>query len=123
MDRGAPQLAYFEAEASQYDLRSESLPWKGIRATEYRAIRSLLGIVEGVSILELGCGSGFYAQKLHTLGAKVTGVDFSDAMLRELRKKGIEGIQSDVLSLRLGRQFSVVLAAGLLEFIDDTGAF
>ena len=39
------------------------------------------GMVDGLKVIDAGCGTGYLANKLHQLGAKVIGVDFSIRML------------------------------------------
>lgn len=39
------------------------------------------GMVDGLKVINAGCGTGYLANKLHQLGAKVIGVDFSIRML------------------------------------------
>jgi SAM-dependent methyltransferase len=40
-----------------------------------------LGDVDGLAVLDAGCGTGYLAAKLRDRGARVTGIDFSDRML------------------------------------------
>ena len=115
--------AYFDAKASEYDELSRSGVWGLVRLCEERALMSLLGPVKGAEVLDLGCGSGFYAERMRARGAKVFGVDSSARMIEELSRKGIEGRRADVCALQLGREFHSVLAAGLIEFMEDERAF
>ena len=47
----------------------------------------LLGDVTGLTVLDLGCGTGRHALRLAAQGASVTAVDFSRAMLDRAQKK------------------------------------
>ena len=47
----------------------------------------LLGDVRGLSILDVGCGTGRHAIRLARAGAVVHGVDFSAGMLQQARSK------------------------------------
>jgi ubiquinone/menaquinone biosynthesis C-methylase UbiE len=47
----------------------------------------LLGDVQGLSVLDVGCGTGRHALRLAAQGARVTGVDFSAGMLGKARQK------------------------------------
>lgn len=42
----------------------------------------LLGDIKGKEILDLGCGEGYNTRILARMGAKVTGIDFSEEMIR-----------------------------------------
>ena len=56
-------------------------------ALEEPVVREALGDVRGVSVLDLGCGTGRHALWLAAAGASVTAVDFSEGMLAEARRK------------------------------------
>jgi len=110
---------YFDERAPHYDRLSSKGLWRKVRSLESRVLFRLLGPLIGVDVLDLGCGSGFYSERMKKKGARVFGVDSSPAMIRELLKKGIEGKCAQVPGLRLGRKFRVIVAAGLVEFLDD----
>ena len=69
----------------------------------------------GGPILELACGTGRVSLPLAKAGFAVTGVDISDSMLGEARKKAaaedvaIEWLKGDVRSFNLGRKFPLVI--------------
>jgi len=50
-------------------------------------VEELLGEVAGLEVADIGCGTGRYAARLAARGARVTGLDFSDAMLERARQK------------------------------------
>jgi ubiquinone/menaquinone biosynthesis C-methylase UbiE len=39
------------------------------------------GDVNGLTVLDAGCGTGYLSKKLHDQGARVTGIDFSERMI------------------------------------------
>ena len=47
----------------------------------------LLNDVHGLSVLDVGCGTGRHAIRLALRGARVTAIDFSAGMLRKARQK------------------------------------
>lgn len=83
---------------------------------------TLIGEIAGQSILELGCGEGFYTRKFKQKGAaKVLGIDLSEKMI-ELAKQqeareplGVEYLIRDVLELGQIGEFDVVTATFLLN--------
>lgn len=66
------------------------------------AFMRALGDVTGKNILDVGCGDGYYSRLIATKGAKVAGVDFSEAFIDGAQKEeeraplGITYIQADV---------------------------
>jgi malonyl-CoA O-methyltransferase len=54
---------------------------------EEQHIGTLTGEVNGLAVADIGCGTGRHALRLATAGARVTAVDFSEAMLRRARAK------------------------------------
>ena len=50
-------------------------------------VTRVLGNVAGLSIVDVGCGTGRHAVRLAQIGAKVTGIDFSTGMLARARSK------------------------------------
>jgi 2-polyprenyl-3-methyl-5-hydroxy-6-metoxy-1,4-benzoquinol methylase len=110
---------YFDAKAPHYDRLSSRGLWSRVRFLESRALFRLLGPLIELDALDLGCGSGFYTERMRKKGARVFGVDSSPAMIRELTKKHIEGKCAGIPDLDLGRKFRVILAAGVVEFLAD----
>jgi ubiquinone/menaquinone biosynthesis C-methylase UbiE len=60
-------------------------------ALEEPVVREALGDVAGLSVLDLGCGTGRHSVWLASRGAAVTGIDFSEGMLEEARRKAGAG--------------------------------
>ena len=93
---------------------------------EEEAIFQLSGDLGGKCLLDLGCGDGTYSIAAFQRGARVTGVDISDAMLDSARPRAVacgasvEWRQASAESLPydLGT-FDIVLAVTILCFIRD----
>lgn len=58
-----------------------------LQALEQPEVQAEIGDVRGLNVLDVGCGTGRHALWLAAAGAFVTGVDFSEGMLAEARRK------------------------------------
>ncbi len=82
---------------------------------EERAVRALLPDVRGLTALDLGCGSGRYAQLLSQGGAaRVIGVDQSAEMLDRARAVGRLLVCADARALPLADASIDVVVSGLM---------
>ena len=82
-----------------------------------RGLLDSIGPVEGLLILDLGCGKGRFARSLRDLGARVVGVDLSAAMLAEAG--GVDRLRATArrLPLRTGG-FDAVIAVEIWEHLE-----
>jgi ubiquinone/menaquinone biosynthesis C-methylase UbiE len=87
------------------------------------AVLGLLGDPRGARVLDVGCGTGHFAQPLAG-GNGVIGLDLSAGMLRFARAKGIVPVLASgaELPFRNGR-FDVVLATSVIQLVPDGPAF
>lgn len=56
-------------------------------ALEEPQVIAMLGDVRGLSVVDVGCGTGRHAIRLAAEGAKVTALDFSEGMMERARSK------------------------------------
>jgi SAM-dependent methyltransferase len=111
---------YFQQKASDYSQKQSSWFWQILRCREEISVLDMIGDVVGNDVLELGSGSGYYAQKLIKLGAKnVVAVDQCDEMISNIDMDGITPIVGLAESICLDQRFDLILAVGLLEFVTD----
>lgn len=98
-------------------------------ALEYPVVRAAAGDVRGLSVLDLGCGTGRHTFWLAEAGASVTAVDFSEGMLAKARQRqgaeAIRFIQHDLhLPLPLADgSFDLVVSGLVLEHLKELGTF
>lgn len=114
----------YDAIAQQYDVTFKSLSYR--IPIEQWSILEALGGVDGLSVLELACGTGHYSRVLRHRGAsRVVAVDLSPEMvavgrsIEEESPLGIDYRVHDVATLDLGEQFDRVLAVYLLHYAPD----
>lgn len=105
-------------DSSDYDL------WAEIYDSVYSYVHEDIpfyveeAIRAGGSILELGCGTGRVAMPIAEAGLDVTGIDFSEAMLKVAQHKvlnlesssgSVNLVQADMIDFSLDRKFSLVI--------------
>lgn len=98
-----------------------------------RAAVEALRLRPDSEVLEIGCGTGLnfrhIVDQLNPAKGRLTGLDFSQDMLRHAKKRverrgwqNVELVQADATSLDLGRQFDGVFFGYSLTMIPDFAA-
>lgn len=93
---------------------------------EERLILDLLGPIDGLDVLDLGCGDGDLASQLAHLGARVTGLDADPRMLTAARRRAdIESVELDLVRGDIAAlpfpdaSFDRIVAVTVLCFVRD----
>lgn len=85
----------------------------------------------GVSVLDVGCGSGIFSVMLAKEGARaVTGVDFSRAMIELAVKRAVAAgqtskctfVRGDFLLLEFAERFDCSIAIGVFDYVAEPRA-
>ena len=94
---------------------------------EVPAMLGLIGDVKGKTVLDTGCGPGFYSILLAKRHAKVTGIDISEEMIRLAKKnaqlasadcKFFVGDMQDLFMLE-SNMFDLVTSSIVVGYVDD----
>ena len=115
--------AYFDGVAGRWDEMRQQLFGDGVRRAAVRAA----GVAPGMTVADVGVGTGFLAEAALDAGARVIGIDISDAMLAQAAQKfsgrAFEARRGDTgqLPLRDG-EVEAVLANMVLHHAPDPGA-
>ena len=86
--------------------------------------------LEGLSLLDIGCGGGLLCEPMARLGAAVTGIDAAERNIATARRHAEgQGLAIDYRETTAealaaeGRQFDIVLALEIIEHVADIGLF
>lgn len=100
-----------------------------LQAFEEPVVRQAVGEVAGLTVVDLGCGTGRHTAWLASAGAQVTAVDFSPGMLAEAKAK-VDGHEVTLVEHDLHQSlpfadatFDVAVSGLVLEHLVDLRAF
>ncbi|MTI69449.1 MAG: methyltransferase domain-containing protein [Firmicutes bacterium] len=119
-------MAYFDKEAKEYDNWYNTIKGDFVDKVETKLALSMFNIKKGMTVLDIGCGTGNFSIKLAKMGCKVIGIDVSEDMLKKAKKKALdEGLniefkKMDVYNLDFNEKFDAVFSMAAFEFIKDT---
>jgi malonyl-CoA O-methyltransferase len=89
------------------------VPHNRLMEIEQATVLSLLPEVRGLTALDAGCGSGRYLRELHLRGARVLGLDLSDAMLVRASAEGRPLLRASLFALPIDATSIDVIVCGL----------
>ena len=110
---------YFDSRASSYSDDSSRGIWRYIRLRELTSVKEGLKNRKFDSILELGCGSGYYTRELCLLSDNVEVIDLSIAMLNSLKMPNVLKTHADFINYEPNGKFKLIFCAGALEYVED----
>lgn len=78
----------------------------------------------GEHILDLGCGTGDLTHQLLLMGCEITGIDSSEQMIEEAKKKhtGIKFVCADACHFKMDETYDAVFSNAVLHWIKDQDA-
>ena len=129
MENKILDAAGFDAWQAQYEAdvaaceAAEDYPFAGYTQLQQQMF-DIVHAREGVSALDLGCGTGKLAAKLLEGGHPVTAVDFSENMLAAARKNApdarfLQAELKEVPQKLEGEQFDCIVAAYSMHHLPD----
>lgn len=105
-----------------YDAWYDSARGRWIGAIEYRLLADLLGASAGESLLDVGCGTGWFSRRFAHAGLRVTGVDTNEEWLAWAAVRGdrqVRYLGADALKLPFpDHSFDRVASITALCFVD-----
>ena len=115
--------ASYEGIAGNYAQRVDSSPMNAYY--ERPAMRSLLPPLEGARVLDVGCGSGWYAEQLVEAGARVTSFDLNEELVALTRARVggraavLRANLAEPLSFAADGAFDLAVAPLVLHYLRD----
>jgi 2-polyprenyl-3-methyl-5-hydroxy-6-metoxy-1,4-benzoquinol methylase len=112
-------LGYYSRIANGYHRRVARGPLFALRQRERNIVLQLARLLPGLSLADVGCGSGYYALEAKRRGLQVCAIDALPEMLAQLDGQVDEVLLGDLESLTGSRVFDRVICAGVLDFVAD----
>lgn len=125
MNKNAPEHtgASYEGKAKEYARNADQSPWNV--HYERPAVVSLLPLLAGKKVLDVGCGSGWYAEYLLNQGAEVTAFDLNaefvemTAQRAKYKAEVHQGDLSKPLDFAQDGEFDLVLCPLVMHYLKD----
>jgi 2-polyprenyl-3-methyl-5-hydroxy-6-metoxy-1,4-benzoquinol methylase len=112
-------LSYYSRIADGYHRHVARGPLQVLRQRERATVLELARLLPGLSLADVGCGSGYYALEAKRRGLRVCAIDAVPEMLAQLDGHVDEVRLLDVEALSAWRAFDRVICAGVLDFVAD----
>lgn len=109
---------HYDRVAKKYSGMISSGVGGRLKNLEKTCLMQLLSPKSSDTILDAGCGSGFYANLIEKSGAQMLCIDISPVMVEVAKESGLDAEVHDIQSLNLNRKFDKILCAGPIEFCD-----
>ncbi|MEA3505496.1 MAG: class I SAM-dependent methyltransferase [Bacteroidota bacterium] len=119
-------MAIYDNASNTYDQWYNKPMGKFVDDIQTKKILEMFPFKKGITVLDVGCGTGNYSIKLASMGCDVVGIDVSDNMLKIAQQKAkkqnldINFINMDILKHTLKKEsFDVVVSVTAFEFISN----
>lgn len=102
----------------------------GVKLYAEKAFQSLEGIIklDGLTVLDFGCGTGLLTEKLAFYAQKIVALDTSEKMLSVLESKNLKNVdtldielseEATKSSMLLHTKFDLIVASSVCAFLPD----
>jgi len=111
-------INYFEKVSADYNETVSKGVLRIPRELERKAVLDLAQLnVPGGTLIDVGCGAGFYSLLAKQAGMKVHSVDMSPGMVRRLEGLVDRAEVADIETLPTATKYDRVICAGVLDFV------
>ncbi len=117
-DRGRV-IRYYEARSRDYSGLVQRGPLRYLRHLERSAVLELARLDDDTkeTVIDVGCGDGFYALTAKRAGKWVHAVDIAPGMVERVRGRVDRAEVVDLGSFDPSRTYDIVICAGALDFV------
>jgi tetratricopeptide (TPR) repeat protein len=119
----APAISFYEAALDTGTDAGSKVGWlsgESYQLANFVTISEVEGLVDGASVLDVGCGLGALLDYFATIGRRVEylGIDLSEKLVEAARVKheGVAFERRDILAAPPARRFDFVVCSGTLNF-------
>lgn len=112
---------YYESTAQHYNESVSKGPLRYLRDRERQAVLGFAAVSDPTSktLIDVGCGGGFYALAAKKAGLRVCAVDIAPSMIEAIKDKVDHAYVSDLESIRTNETYDIVVCSGVLDFVLD----
>jgi len=111
-------IHYFDSVSQDYN---NTVSWGVLRIPRERERRAVLEYAElnrgGLTVADVGCGSGFYSLQAKRSGMIVHSFDTSPGMIQKLAPLVDKCQVADIEKMDTSQQYDTVICAGVLDFV------
>jgi uncharacterized membrane protein YbhN (UPF0104 family)/SAM-dependent methyltransferase len=114
-------VAFYHRASGHYRASVERGVLRLLRRREQQAVLELARFEapSAATVIDVGCGDGFYSSAAKRAGKWVHAVDLAPGMVAQVRGRVDRAEVADVEHLDVGRRYDIVLCAGVLDFVAD----
>jgi SAM-dependent methyltransferase len=112
-------IRHFDARAERYDVLVSRGPLRFLRVRERQAVLDLARLHDPSkrTVIDVGCGAGFYSRAAKEAGKWVHAVDAAPAMVQRVRPHVDVAEVADIETFTPNRTYDVVICSGVLDFV------